>query len=560
MIRIITLLIALSVGGFASAQKLKFKEKRSVKRITKHITYLASDKLEGRGTGAPGEVLSAEYIAKYFKKCGLKPHGDNGTYIQEFNITTLRLAGSKTALLWNGQPRALFAEFFPISYSANNGTAKGELVEVGYGIVADKLGRNDYKGKNVKGNIVAINLGSPDGIHPHSKFVAWHGIQIRVDLAIKQGASAVMFYRSDAKVAEPDGELSLVMRPSSIPVVFINAVLDKFEVAGQVDLTIDVITDVEYGHNVVGFKDNGAKTTVVIGAHHDHLGRGEISGSLSTESNAIHNGADDNASGTSALFEIARVLDRKKSWNSENNYLFIAFSGEEMGLLGSKYYVNYPSIDLATINYMFNMDMVGRLDSTLVINGVGTSSAFNRALESFPKSAERIAKIKTTPGGMGASDHTSFYLKGIPVLHFFTGQHKEYHKPEDDIELLNLEGELFVIQGMLYMIKELNEQGKLDYQKTKSESGKRRGKFAVTLGVMPDYVFDGEGMRIDGVKDGKPGSNAGLLAGDVVIAMGGKSIKNMMDYMNLLGTLKKGQLVDLTVMRDGALKQLKVQF
>lgn len=554
-------MLALSIGSVSFAQSLKFREKRSVKRIKKHINYLASDELEGRGTGSQGEVLSAEYIAKYFKKCGLVPHGDEGTYIQEFNITTLRIATDKTSFSMNGRKFGLFSEFFPVSYTANQGKASGPLLSVGYGIVADDLGRNDYKTKDAKGRIVAIDLGSPDGVHPHSKFVAWHGINIRVDEAIKHGASAVVFYRSDGKVDEPDGELSLIMKPSKIPVIFVNTVLDVYELDGSmVEIDVNILADEEYGHNVVGFKDNGAEHTVVIGAHHDHLGRGEIKGSLSTESNAIHNGADDNASGTSALLELARALDKKKAWNKNNNYLFIAFSGEEMGLLGSKFYVDNPSIKLNTVSYMMNMDMIGRLDSTLVINGVGTSNAFKAALENFPISADRIAKIKTTEGGMGASDHTSFYLNGVPVLHFFTGQHKHYHKPEDDIEFLNFEGEYFVIEGMLKLIEELNDDGKLDYQKTKSESGKRRGKFAVTLGVMPDYVYDGEGMRVDGVKEGRPGEKAGLMAGDVVIAMAGKSIKNMMDYMNLLGSLKKGQLVDLTVKRGEEIKQLKVQF
>jgi len=560
MRRILTLLLAVLISAAASAQKLKFKEKRAIKRLTKHIAYLASDELEGRGTGSAGEVLSAEYIARYFKKCGLVPHGDNGTYIQEFSITTLRIAGNGTKMSLNGQPLALFGQFFPISYSANSGEAKSEIIEVGYGIVAPDLGRDDYKGKDVNGKIVAIDLGSPDGIHGHSAYIAWHGIQVRVDQAIKQGAAAVVFYRSEANVEEPDGELSLEMKPSTVPVVFMNQVLDKYEINGMVEIKIDVMTDTEYGHNVVGFKDNGAAHTVVIGAHHDHLGRGEISGSRATEPNLIHNGADDNASGTSALFELARALDKKKSWNAENNYLFIAFSGEEMGLLGSKYYVANPSIDLATVNYMLNMDMVGRLDSTLVINGLGTSSKFKQVVDGLHKSPDRIAKIKTTEGGMGSSDHSSFYLKNIPVLHFFTGQHKHYHKPEDDIEHLNMPGEWFVIQAMLELIEELNDDGKLDHQKTKDSSGRKRGKFAVTLGVMPDYVFDGEGMRIDGVKEGKPGHKAGLEAGDVVIGMAGKSIKNMMDYMNLLGTLKKGQQVELIVRRGKEVKTLSVQF
>lgn len=556
------LLVSALLAGvtMSSAQKLKFKEKRAVKRISKHINYLASDELEGRGTGSPGELLSADYIAAYFKKCGLEPHGDDNGYIQEFGITTLRIAGKGTKMVWNQKPFTLFGEFYPLSYSANQGSAKSEFIEVGFGIVADDLGHNDYKGKNVKGKVVAIDLGSPDGVHPHSKFVGWHGIQRRVDVAINQGVAAVVFYRTDPKVEEPDGELSLNMKPSKIPVVFMNMVLDKMELNGEIEVNIDIISDTEYGHNVIGFKDNGAEHTVVIGAHHDHLGRGEINGSLSEKSNLIHNGADDNASGTSAVLELARALDKAKDWNKNNNYLFIAFSGEEMGLLGSKYYVDNPSIDLEKVNYMMNMDMVGRLDSTLVINGLGTSSKFKPAVDALTLSPDRIAKIKTTEGGMGASDHTSFYLKNIPVLHFFTGQHKQYHKPEDDIELLNMPGELFVIQAMLGLIQDLNDEGKIDYQKTKSETGKRRGKFAVTLGVMPDYVYDGEGMRIDGVKEDRPGAAAGLQAGDVIISMAGKSIKNMMDYMNLLGELKKGQKVDLTIKRGSEVKQLEVQF
>lgn len=309
------------------------------------------------------------------------------------------------------------------------------------------------------------------------------------------------------------------------------------------------------GKNVIGFMDNKAATTIVIGAHYDHLGYGG-EGSLHAGEKEIHNGADDNASGTAALFQIAELLKERKYQN--NNYLFIAFSGEEKGLWGSNYYTKHPTLPIETFNYMINMDMVGRLkDNKLAINGVGTSPVWKDALET---ATPKNITLNTTESGVGPSDHTSFYLKDIPVLHFFTGQHEDYHKPSDDIEKLNYQGIATVVEMIVDIIKQLDDDGKVAFTKTKDDDNKNTPRFTVTLGVMPDYMFSGKGMRIDGVTDGKPASKAGIRSGDVVIKMGDIEVVDMMSYMKGLSNFKKGDKTKVTVDRDGKKKTFKVQF
>lgn len=550
-------------AGTVQAQELKGKEKKSLKRLKSNIAYLASDMLAGRATGTPGEKESAEFIAAEFAKLKLKPKGVDG-YFQTFTITTLRLANKSSELVLNGEPLRLFSDFYPLSYSANKAELNTPMVHVNFGISSED--RDDYKGKDVNGKVVLINIGSPDGIHPHSKYLAWHGIKIRVDEAIKHGAKGVIFYRENEKVKKPEGDLSLTMTPSSVPVFFVDRLMPMEEMDGMrhVRFKLDILTDEDTGYNVIGFNDNGAENTIVIGAHHDHLGNGQHGNSLAENTNEIHNGADDNASGTAALIELAKAVKRSKKWNKKNNYLFIAFSGEEMGLLGSKYFVANPTIDLKSINYMINMDMIGMLneEKVLIVNGVGTSPAFNTAIDGlYPMRG--INSIKKGMSGVGPSDHTSFYLKGIPSLHFFTGAHAHYHKPTDDIERLNYEGEVYVIGYILSMIKSLNDDGRLAYTKTKDEdnsNGKRRSKFAVTLGVVPNYTFEGEGMQVDAVRDGKPGEKAGIKAKDVIVSFAGQSIGSMGDYMKALQTLKPGDKAEVTVLREGELVKLNVQF
>lgn len=559
---IMLLAAGMLLHGAVNAQELNGKGKKSVKRLKEHIGYLASDELTGRATGTEGEKMSAEYIAEMFKKYKLEPKGEN-EYFQSFTITTLRIADASSKVTMGGEDLGLFTDYYPLSYSANQADVKGALADCGFGISSEE--RDDYKNVDVKGKIALINLSSPDGIHPHSKFLAWHGIKIRVDKAIEKGAIGVIFYRTNEdEVEKPDGALSLTMKPSSVPVLFLERMLSDPGVQKEASVKLNVLTDEDTGYNVIGYNDNKAATTIVIGAHHDHLGQGQHGNSLAENTSEIHNGADDNASGTAALFELAKALKRSKKWNKNNNYLFIAFSGEELGLLGSKYFVAHPTIDLKTVNYMINMDMVGMLneEKALIINGVGTSPAFPKVIAELDKDKEGIGAITQGQSGVGPSDHTSFYLQGIPSVHYFTGAHEHYHKPSDDVENLNYEGEVYVIRYITQMIRDLNDDGRLAYTKTKDESGKgrSRSKFAVTLGVVPNYTFDGEGMQVDAVRGGKPGEKAGLQAKDVIVSFAGNHIGNMHDYMNALGGLKPGDKVEVGVMRDGKLITLEVQF
>jgi hypothetical protein len=305
------------------------------------------------------------------------------------------------------------------------------------------------------------------------------------------------------------------------------------------------------GRNVIGFLDNKAENTVVIGAHFDHLGYGG-DGSLHRGEKAIHNGADDNASGVAVMLNLISKLKEK---NTNNNYLFMAFSGEEMGLLGSNYFVKNPTIDTKAVSYMINMDMVGRLkDSALAVYGTGTSPIFKQVLKSHNDNFKLIQK----ESGVGPSDHTSFYLGDMPVLHFFTGQHGDYHKPSDDIETLNYEGMELVSNYIFNIITDLNDNGKLAFRKTKSE--KEQVRFKVGLGVIPDYMYDGKGMRVDGISEDKPAQKAGLKKGDIVIQLGDKKVTDMMSYMKALAVFKKGDNTTVIVSRKGKKVTADIQF
>lgn len=310
------------------------------------------------------------------------------------------------------------------------------------------------------------------------------------------------------------------------------------------------------GKNVVGYMDNGAATTIIIGAHYDHLGMGLPGASLNAGDPAIHNGADDNASGVAAMLRLVDYL--KRSPAKKNNYLFIGFSGEEMGLYGSKYFAENPTLDLSDVNYMLNMDMIGRLneEKTLAVYGVGTSPVWK---EELAKIDVHGIKIKTTESGIGPSDHTSFYLKGLPVLHFFTGQHSDYHKPSDDSHLVNYEGISEVTDFIMQVIENVDDEGKLTFTKTKDEQ-KQGASFKVTLGVMPDYVYDGEGMRIDAVLDERPAQKAGLEGGDIIIQIGDIEVKNIYDYMEGLSKFEKGQTTTVKVKRKKKTIKAEVTF
>lgn len=311
------------------------------------------------------------------------------------------------------------------------------------------------------------------------------------------------------------------------------------------------------GINVIGFLDNGAATTIVIGGHFDHLGFHEHTSSMDKDKTQIHNGADDNASGTAGVLALARYFSGN-GIREKSNFLFMCYSAEEDGLIGSKYFTNNPTMELSKITCMLNMDMIGRLnDSTqkLMIYGVGTSPVYTKVFAGL----NHHFKIAFDSSGIGPSDQTSFYLKNIPVLHFFTGQHTDYHKSTDDAAKINYAGEQRVLELIRDIATKLSDEPVIPFTPTK-QAEQSRGGFKVTLGIMPDYSFDGKGVKVDGVTEGKPAQKAGVVSGDILIQLGDIKVSNMQEYMKALGSFKKGDETTLQLQRNKEVVNLKVTF
>lgn len=307
------------------------------------------------------------------------------------------------------------------------------------------------------------------------------------------------------------------------------------------------------GRNVIGYLDHGAPYTVVLGAHYDHLGYGSF-GSLYVGSPAIHNGADDNASGVAMLLELAQRLQSEKKFN----FLFIAFTGEENGLWGSNYYCDHPTVDLSKVTAMINFDMVGRLhENKLAINGTGTSPVWPDLIKASNTAGFTITSEES---GIGPSDYTSFYLMDLPAIHFFTGAHEDYHKPSDDVALINKEGMGQVADMVSALIHNMDASSKLVFTKTKDPDPSSTPSMEVTLGVLPDYLYDGVGMRLDGVRESKPAALAGMQKGDIIIKLGDKEIKDIYVYMSALSAFHKGDKTTLVALRDGKEMTFNIQF
>ena len=310
-------------------------------------------------------------------------------------------------------------------------------------------------------------------------------------------------------------------------------------------------------NNVVGYIDNKAEYTVVIGAHYDHLGIGDEN-SLWTGAPQVHNGADDNASGVAGMLALAHWLSERPQGTIGHNYCFVAFSGEEKGLVGSKKFVESLPFAKSTVSYMLNMDMIGRLNAekSLALNGTGTSPMWSQILDKCNSESLKLVKSES---GTGPSDHTSFYLENLPVLHFFTGQHEDYHKPSDDAEKINFDGMDLVINYMKRIVASCDKVQKLEFTKTVDKTPSS-SDFKVTLGVMPDYVFDGKGLRIDGCKDERPAAKAGLQRGDVIIKLGDFVVDDIYGYMEALGKFEKGQTVEVVFLREEKSNSVNVTF
>lgn len=314
------------------------------------------------------------------------------------------------------------------------------------------------------------------------------------------------------------------------------------------------------GSNVLAFLDNKAPKTIVIGAHYDHLGNEDGRGSSldAAPEGKIHNGADDNASGVAGLLELARIYSTNNV-KEKVNFLFMAFSAEEAGLIGSKYFINEPTKPLESILAMVNMDMIGRLrDSSrsLIIGGAGTSPNWIPMAHALNKGK---FELKFDSAGMGPSDHASFYLKDIPVLHFFSGTHVDYHKPSDDVDKINFAGEVDIINYIKLMVDSMSTFKKIPFTKTASNS-RKMSAFKVTLGIMADYSFNGPGVKVDGVSPGKPAEKAGIKAGDKVMKIGEHETPEIYKYMEALGKFEKGQKVIVQIERGKEILNLELEF
>ncbi|MDZ4756945.1 MAG: M28 family peptidase [Bacteroidota bacterium] len=530
--------------------------------LKKHILFLANDSLQGRATGTRGEALASDYIIKQFTTLGLQPMMPYDNYLQPFKYTSKVYLGKKNTLKYiesgNNGSFPLYKAFYPLN-SSGSGVAFARAITAGFGISAPKMNHDDYAPldkENIKGKIFVIKVGYPDA-KIHSTY-AEYDIDYRIDLAIKNGAAGIVFINDQDSAFNPDSGIHIKGNRKSIPIVFCG---NKRITSGRVSkdpvffIETEIIKEEKTGHNVIAFINNKAENTVVIGAHYDHLGLGEISGSLHKGAPATHNGADDNASGVAALLELAGQLkDNPKA--SGNNYIFVAFSGEELGLYGSKHFVNDMGFGIQSFNYMLNMDMVGRLDSTkniLAVSGTGTSPQWVLldSIKNLP------FNIKKSESGVGPSDHTSFYKEKIPVLHFFTGNHNDYHKPSDDEIYINYEGEAQVIYFMYNIILQMDKQGKLPFTASKDNSEGDRPRFKVTMGIMPDYMYEGSGIKVDGVTAEKPAAIAGIQKGDIIIDLGGIKTTDMQQYVKALGGHEKGDKVPCKLLRGG--KEVVVQ-
>ena len=551
MIFLVTVvLVAQSVPAQKSkAPKLNKAEKTIVTNLQSHIAFLANDKLEGRRAGTNGERLAMEYISKRFQETGLQPKGTNGFY-QPFEIYDGKQINPGTHFIINGNDLQPGKDFFPFSWSSNISLEALPAIAVQEADMPWIIDLKESLEEN-KNN-------------PHFDLTEY--IRDNAKKAKEKGASSIILFNT----SEIDDKLQFNSKDKSeqlgIPVIYVTKEAGK-KFFSDPSATLDIKLKVDVGdkkrtaHNVVGYIDNGAANTIVLGAHFDHLGYGEDGNSmLRTGEKLIHNGADDNASGIAALIELARMLRGNKIKNS--NYLFIAFSGEELGLHGSKYFVENPTIDLKNVNYMINMDMVGRLNDstkTLTIGGYGTSPQWATFIPVNDRKSPFVIKIDSS--GTGPSDHTSFYLKDIPVLFFFTGLHTDYHKPTDDFDRINYMGELRIINFINSIIIATSQQNqKLAFTKTRETQTGTSTRFSVSLGVMPDYTFPGSGVRIDGVSDGRPAQKAGMKAGDIIVQLGDYNVSSLENYMQALGKFKKGDSTKVKFKRGNEIIEALVQF
>ncbi|MEY3435599.1 MAG: hypothetical protein RL335_55 [Bacteroidota bacterium] len=535
------------IPSLAFAQKWKKYDKEAEGKLKAHISFLADDKLEGRRAGSAGEQTAATYIANTFSQIGLIAKGTEN-FFQPFTIDEGRKIKNNTFFEVGGKALKPGVDFFPLSYSPDSKT-----IEAASSIAVSERGVPWF---------IDLQEGYEENKNnPHADIDEW--IKTKAKYASSKGATAILLYHSGVG-EEPAYNGKDKSEKATIPVIYFKReIFSKYftdrETTYDYTFRIETEPNLRQSKNVVGFIDNNAPTTIVIGAHFDHLGFGEDGNSmLRTSERLIHNGADDNASGTAGLMLLAELIKKEKI--KSHNFLFVAFSAEELGLMGSKYFVENPTVDLSKISYMINMDMIGRLnDSTksITVGGFGTSPVWASVVKADKKTP---ISFKIDSSGTGPSDHTSFYRKDIPVLFFFTGIHGDYHKPSDDWDKINYKGEWNILKFALSIITNPATSGKIPFLKTREQATGTSTRFSVSMGIMPDYTFSGYGVRVDGVSEGKPAQAVGIKAGDIVTELGENKISSVDTYMKALSKFKKGDSTTVKLKRGNEVLTFNITF
>lgn len=598
-----TVLLALTLLVSASFTVAQPPTTPAAKRLQQYVQTLASEDMQGRAPGTDGIERAADYIISEYKRLGLEPAGDQGTYRNSFTMTTgARLVGANTATFdvrrerpgvpidkvrptkmpWN-----LGVDYQPFSFS-DTGMVSGRVVFCGYGIEPQGMNYSDYSGVDVKGAIVIVLRGLPKWAEQNPHIRPLGGLRSKATLAREKGAVAICFVNekgdsSDVldrfgvdRLGKSAGITALQVRRTPCAKVFPASVTTLFAAEEKINTSqkplsyelpytsVTIETHIEYIEKptsnliamVRGTDPTLQREMVVLGAHYDHLGLGDESSRATSPDPAIHYGADDNASGTAGILELAMRFAENPP---KRSVVFMAYTAEEKGLLGSKHWVSTPTMPLEQITAMVNMDMIGRLkDNKLNVHGVGTSPTWTSTVTAAVNGTG--ITLATTEDGFGPSDHASFTPKKIPVLHFFTGLHTDYHRPSDTWDKLNYDGQATIVDIVERTVRNVADQEtRLAFadgaDKPKSQASS--GGFRVSLGIIPDYADDPNGLRVDGVREDTPASRAGMEEGDIITKIGTTAIKNIYDLTTYLATASPGDAVEIVVLRGGKELRLK---
>jgi hypothetical protein len=567
-------------------------------RFVQDIKTLTQPKMEGRGDGTRGLVRAEHMLADRYKKLGLSPAGKN-RYLQSFVVTTgAKLKKDNRLDVANASariPLALNTDYVPFSFS-HSGNVQVPLVFAGYGVTASEFGYDDYAGLDAKDKLVVILRYEPAGFVAKSGnqgFTTHAQLITKAINAKNHGAKGLILINGKLNEGDEDtlARFGTVTGPEDVGVLFVqckNSIAESwFKAAGkslkdiqsqinssnqpssfafpktlQVQLSVDIENTHATVNNVLAYLPGKTDEYIILGAHYDHLGRGTFDSLAPSQIGQIHPGADDNASGTAGLLELARELAPMKG-KLQRGILFASFAGEELGLLGSAAWVKDPTRPLDQAVAMINMDMIGRISGDKVyIGGVGTGSTFAKILETAKDDSH--LNFELSQGGYAASDHTSFVAKHIPVLFVFSGLHSDYHKPSDTWEKINGDAAvrlLGVVQSVTTQLADAPERPQFAaIVESNPHSGAVTGGgggYGPYFGSIPDFGETENGVKFADVKPGSPAAKAGLKGGDILVQFGEKAIKNLYDFTDALRRSKVGDVVPVTVMRDG--KELKVE-